>query len=527
MPRKARAFEQLRQAFADRRIAKGRLLLTAALKRMRSRPSTHLVLVAALWVDVGFGSETLVDEMLHSFSPSIRRTLPLPAYLELRLAEAWLAMTREDADTAIRLLEFILTAQEEFGDPDALLFAHYFKARAHRKKGEYEKAREHILEARRRAHEQGLERFGAVIQIQEAWLLFQKGKTKEAMCAFDEAERLLQDTDDYLSLANIQSARGRIVRRAGEYHRALRLYENAIAIYRAHYPQHRNLARTLINAAYVKRLLALQIRKRIDAKSANDARRQARSNGSQHTRYVHICQEALVDLQQAGEIYALHQHHGGTGSVLVNAGDLHLDQGNVDRAATEALKAYDLGYSKNDHILMARARILQSAVENLRVDEQFGEDEDLVVHSNNARTHAEEAVELAAHTQNRRLLAAAWIARGITAANDFFQDWEEAKQCAARASSLLSPGDRDHLWEELVGLKTRILRTSGIDETLRAWSEGLVGDKTFQQIEEEFAEIVIPKVWEREGKKISKVVERLSVSPKKIRRVLRNAGLSD
>jgi hypothetical protein len=52
----------------------------------------------------------------------------------------------------------------------------------------------------------------------------------------------------------------------------------------------------------------------------------------------------------------------------------------------------------------------------------------------------------------------------------------------------------------------------------------MVGDKTFQQIAEEFAEIVIPKVWIREDRKISRVAESLSISPKKVRRILRNAG---
>ena len=56
----------------------------------------------------------------------------------------------------------------------------------------------------------------------------------------------------------------------------------------------------------------------------------------------------------------------------------------------------------------------------------------------------------------------------------------------------------------------------------------MVGNKTFQQVQEEFAEIVIPKVWlrVREGQNISRGVERLSISPKKIRRILRNTGLS-
>ncbi|HEY7352277.1 MAG TPA: hypothetical protein VH596_05870 [Terriglobales bacterium] len=46
-------------------------------------------------------------------------------------------------------------------------------------------------------------------------------------------------------------------------------------------------------------------------------------------------------------------------------------------------------------------------------------------------------------------------------------------------------------------------------------------DKTFQQISEEFAEIVISKVSQHEGRKMPRVAVRLSVSPKKVRRILR------
>ena len=69
------------------------------------------------------------------------------------------------------------------------------------------------------------------------------------------------------------------------------------------------------------------------------------------------------------------------------------------------------------------------------------------------------------------------------------------------------------------------MRSIGIDETLRAWSQGIVGRKTFQQMTEEFAEVVIPQVWLREGKKVSRVAQRLSISPKKVRRILRSVGL--
>ncbi len=124
------------------------------------------------------------------------------------------------------------------------------------------------------------------------------------------------------------------------------------------------------------------------------------------------------------------------------------------------------------------------------------------------------------------MLAAALIARGATAANDFYQDWEFARACAVDASANIGAGENDMLVEALADLKTRIVQAAGINDTLRAWSEGMLGGKTFQKVTEEFAEIVIPKVWLREDKKISRVAERLSVSPKKVRRILRNAGLS-
>jgi len=141
------------------------------------------------------------------------------------------------------------------------------------------------------------------------------------------------------------------------------------------------------------------------------------------------------------------------------------------------------------------------------------------------REFAEQAIRWAELTENRRLIAEAYVARGMAFGNDFFLDWEGAKRCADKASTLLAADDRDHLWEDLMALKSRILRSSTIDETLRAWSEGLMGDKTFQQVTEEFAEFVIPKVWQREGKKVSRVASKLAISPKKVRRVLRNVGL--
>ena len=138
---------------------------------------------------------------------------------------------------------------------------------------------------------------------------------------------------------------------------------------------------------------------------------------------------------------------------------------------------------------------------------------------------AREAVELAKHTQNRRLLARAHIAQGFVLANDFFGDPHAAGECCDRAAALLKPEGQDYVWEDLQALRRKLLKAGSTDSVLRQWSQGIVGDKTFQQISEEFAGIVIPKVWKREGRKISRVAARLSISPKKVRRILSNAGL--
>lgn len=514
-----------------RRIGAGKAILQAGEPFLANLdPSvpgaTRLLLLVAQWVDVGYRDYHFLEELLLRFPPECRQSLSFADYVRLRMVEAFRALSTDEVHSAIEALEVVLKAEPDLPAEGLAALAHFWKGRAHRKKGEYEAAFLHIVRARELAEQAQDEVFTAVIWIHESWLLFQKGMRREALRLLSHAETVLQLTDHYVALGNIESARGRIVRRSGEYSRALDHFDRAIAWYAKGDPHHLNLARALVNAAYVRRLLALQLRKRIDARPQNSA---ASASGASNattlrSRYQQICQDAIQDLNRARQIYELHAHAGGIGNVIFNLGYLHLDRGDIDRAAQEAAEAYGIGQEKDDTILMARARILQAAAENARVEEQLGEDVDLAVYANNAKQHSEEALALARTTQNRRLAAGGWIARGITAANDFFQDWEEARRCASEAAVLMEPGENDHLADDLAALKSSIVQASGISDTLRGWSEGMVGDKTFQQITEEFAEIVIPKVWLREDRKISRVAERLSVSPKKVRRILRNAG---
>lgn len=513
---------KLERASLNRRVSAGIALLDREsfddlrFDRLGSASAAFLLCLAQ-WIDLGYKSPQLLEDLLKQVTPAARARMPVCDFLMLRMAEAFVALAEEDDDQAIRLLGFVLESDCELSR-QVIVLAYFWRGRAHRKKGEYEKAYQDITAARELADRLELRKLSAAIQIQEAWCVFQKGDPRGAWKLLDAAESELKTTDDGLSMANVYSARGRIVRRTGEYAESLAYYQQAIAVFHERNPNHRNLARTLVNAAYVKRLLALYLRKRLEA-------RQAMRGGSVNARYMEICRDALADLERAGQIYALHHHHGGTGSVLVNGGYIHLDLGDIERAGSEGAKAYELANGKSDHILMARARILQAYAEIARVEEELGEDADIAVYAHQARRYAEEAVLLARQTQNRRLLAGAQIVCGAVAASDFFEDWEEARRCETESRALLRPGDRDHLSEELTHLKSKIMRSIGINDTLRAWSQGILGQKSFQQITEEFAEVVIPQVWLREGKKVSRVAERLSISPKKVRRILRNTGL--
>jgi tetratricopeptide (TPR) repeat protein len=530
--------QNLRRALNLRRVTEGFSMLDksegAWEKLAPSWPhATEFLLLIAQWVDVGYRDHHLLDPLLARFPVECRKKLPLVDYVRLRMVEAFRALYAEEIDQVIEALDFVLRTEAVMTDEQLMTLAHFWKARAHRKKGEYELSLEEIVFARKQTQKNGENTvFTAVIQIQESWLLFQKGLKKEALRLLSHAEAALKETDHYVAMGNIESARGRIVRRSGEYAKALDHFDRAIAIYSAGNPNHRNLARTLVNAAYVKRLLALQLRKRIDSRASKPIRAQSvRGQASEpssmlslRARFHQLCDEAISQLQRAHEIYSIHGHTLGIGAVIVNSGYLHLDGGDIDWAAKEAIEAYRIGHEKNDQILMARARVLHTATENAKIEEQLGEDVDAALHANHAKQFSDEALDLAKHTQNRRLLAAAYIARGMTAANDFFQEWDLAKKCASEATNLIGAGESDHLVDDLAALKSHIVQASGINDLLRAWSEGLVGDKTFQQVTEEFAEIVIPKVWIREGKNITRVAETLSISPKKVRRILRNAG---
>jgi tetratricopeptide (TPR) repeat protein len=526
---------QLRDDLAFRRLDSGMQALAAYRGLILSLgpdvPNAGVLLgLVAQWVDAGFDSPALVGRLLARFPVACRPSLQLSDYLHLRMAEGMLSMAGEEFDAALPHFRFIHSLEHELaGEGELLAISNFWAARCLRRTGRYDDALSYAVKGRETALNCGYGPMAAIMQVLEAWLAFQKGKLKEASDLLQQAGRVLRGTDDYVSRGNIQSAYGRIARRQGHYEQALHYFDNSIDEYAHRDPRHLNVARSLVNIAFVERLAALRGQREIDRESAQRRRDSLeRSTELTRARRAQVEQRRITArkrLDEALEIYAGHQHHRGVGSVSINSGLLHLDSGDLESASHDALEAFRQGEEKHDSIIMARARMLQCTIENVRLEEQIGQNP--AEHAQRAAGFAHEAVECARKTQNRRLVARACVWQGLTYAGEYLQNREEALRCLNEARSLLKAEgqDRQPEWEDLAALEAKLRGGGGIDHALREWSQGITGEKTFQQITDDFAAVIIPKVWEREDCKVSRVAARLSISPKKVRRILIAAGL--
>ncbi len=529
--------QDLQRLLQDRQIGDGIALLNKHLDRFREvDPRDSLagwtVGTLAQWLDVGFEDHGLLPTLLAQFSPESRNEMPLAGYVHIRLAEAVLAMRNEDLNEALRHLDTALKISDDLEDTRSSSVATLWKARCLRKAGEYDQA----LQITRRGYElaqaNGLPYLAAVVGSLESWLLFQKGRTKEAIKLLQDAEATLRNTDDLITLGNIQSTYGRIALREGRYDHAMRYFEASIELFKRRSSLEGYLARSLTNMAQSKRFLALQLRRSLDARyerlragkgrsEENDKRGQA----GQLERLHELLRQAQADLAEADLIYKRAGNHHGAGNVDISLAQIYLDLGDLHEAERRASEAFELGRTKADYLLMCRARIVEAMVANARYEEQIGESTELSQFAQLAHDCAKEAVDFGERTESRRLQAQAHICLGSTLVNGFFTNTDAARACCDRAEVFLEHDRHDALWQEIELLRSRILYAGIEDPNLRAWSQGEVGNKSLQQVVADFEELVIRRVWEHEARKVSRVANKLSVSPKKVRRVLRHLGL--
>ena len=529
--------QELRRLLQERQIGAGIALLEtyrAALAQLQplDRNAGLALGTLAQWVDVGYEGGDLLSTLMPRFLAEQRASIPLAGYLQLRLAEAVVAMRREDLPEALDHLNAVLLLARDLGDKRIAVIAGLWKARCLRKAGEYEQALEVTRENMQLAESQGLAHLAAILRTLESWMVFQRGESKEAIRILQEAEAVLRDTDDFITLGNIQSTYGRIALREGRYDHAMHYFNASIEIFQKRPSLEGYLARSLTNLAQAKRFLALQLRRSIDAKRERQRLNNQpelpaykKDKAGQLERMYELLQNAQQDLAKADEIYRRRDNHHGTGNVDVNYAQICVDLGDLEMAEKRAGEAFDLGAGKADYLLMCRARIVEAIAANARFEEQIGETNDPSRFAQLAHDCAKEAVALGERTESRRLTAQAYICQGMTLVNGFFHNTDGARACCDKAEDYLNHDRHDALWQEVEILRSRILHAGLEDPNLRAWSQGAVGDKSLQQVVADFEEVLIRRVWEREGRKVSRVASKLAVSPKKVRRVLRHLGL--
>jgi tetratricopeptide (TPR) repeat protein len=529
--------QELRELIQQRRIGAGMSLLESVRDEFAEvSPGMCHAGVAlgclAQWVDAGFDDQGLLVELLGRFPIAARPALPVNDYVHLRLAEVLVAMRRENLQDALANLETVLAITSEIADHRLALIARLWKARCLRKAGEYDQALQSTRQGTALAEQLGLPYVAAIMRTLESWMVFQNGEPKEATRILQEAEAVLRETDDFITLGNIQSAYGRIALREGRYDHALQYFEASISYFERRPALRAYLARSLTNMSQAKRFLALQLRRSIDARWARrmqqeptDRRTDKRDKAAQLERMHELLRGAQENLAKADAIYKSAGNHHGAGNVDVSLAQIYLDLGNLDLAEARASEAFELGTTKQDYLVMCRARIVQAMVANARFEDQIGEGDDPSRFAQLAHDCAREAVDLGERTESRRLLAQACICHGMTLVNGFFNNSEAARTCCDRAESYLGHDRHDALWHELELLRERILHSGIEDPNLRAWSQGAVGNKSLQDVVADFEELLIRRVWEHEGRKVSRVATRLAVSPKKVRRVLRHLGL--
>src|SRR3984893_8439634 len=355
---------QIKEDLAFRRIDSGLAHLTAQKALLeaidvRQNNSATLLGYFAQWVDVGFPGRALLKRLLSRFSTVSPESLSLLEYAHLRMADGLVAMSDEEFARAIKSFDTVLALEHEISDKQMISIANFWMGRCLRRQGRYDDALGFVAQARQLALRLNYSKMAAVMRVLEGWIAFQEGQPEEAAKILGEAEEVLSDTDDYVTLGNISSAYGRISRRQGNSERALSQFEKAIEFYNKRDPFNRNLARSFVNIAFVKRLLALQLGNKIDSEAARLRKKAAKNNKANpksspapklpsREQRAQLRQEAFEHLSKAQEIYRRYDDHRGNGNVHITLGYLNLDDGELGRAATQAATAFRLGAEQSE-----------------------------------------------------------------------------------------------------------------------------------------------------------------------------------
>ena len=331
--------------------------------------AARLLAQLAIWTDIGFSGPPL-KELLQRFEhlePGLRSKLSIADYLCIRMVEGMVAMVEEAMEPAIGHFDFVLSLGEELDDRFLLAIAYFWKRRCLRRRGEYDEALVYTLKGKDLAVGLGYPRMAAVMQVLECWLYFQQGKWKESVRSSQAAENVLRETDDYVTLGNIQSFYGRMARREGRFDKAIH-FRKRYSLCASGGSASSKAEEQSANMALAKRGIALQLQKRID-REAQQRRKMSASHDLRSVdlqnkdsrkhdyrdRLTQLRREALEHPQAARDIissvrtiteWAQFTSMQPTFTSMVET---------FSAPKKKRVSAYELGEEKQDCILMGRA----------------------------------------------------------------------------------------------------------------------------------------------------------------------------
>ena len=193
-----------------------------------------LLCYIAQWVDAGWRDVDVVQDGLGAFPKGRRTRLPLVDYAYVLMAEGMIWVAEENVERALANFSLVLSLRDRNRRPGFCSRWRISGVRAATAKPANMTAPCITpAEGYRYASEAGMEPMAAAMRVAESWLLFQKGRIKEALKLLGEADAVLRQTDDYITRGNIQSSYGRMYRREGRYDLALRHFSQAIEEYRS------------------------------------------------------------------------------------------------------------------------------------------------------------------------------------------------------------------------------------------------------------------------------------------------------
>lgn len=477
-----------------------------------SKKATHLLAYCAWGIDFHAPYLERVKRCLPHFRQLPLGELKIGELGSLLIAEGLLKFHDEEYEDAKALFDQVKDYADRIEDIELMTVSRYYLGRVLWKQIHYPQALELIRDAKERDSDSGHTARVAAMELVEGWLLFLQGQIEEAQQVLHRSRAVLEQTDAWVDLGNVLSFQGRIYRKGGDYDKALDCFARAIDIYGRHDPIHRNVARAHRNRAFVYRLQARDL-------AGKPTSKQARPQVEAEVRSLRA--KAFAEIDQAEQIYLASEatrHTYELGILHITRASIYSDADELDRAEEETKAAYGYGEAKNNKVVMAEARVIQSKLALGR----GGRDD-----AQRSLELANQAIELANDlVHHRRLLVRAYIRKGYALLDATYDDPSGARTCWEQARANLVTEDRDYLRNSLDTLDEKICSKGRSRSFLYQLTEHSM-EGTLKELTSTFQETVIRFVYERCDRNIARTAKKLKTYDRTVRSAVSTFRITD